>query len=109
MLRTCVAAAKACGTVSVFLEPIALYHTRDLHEAGDGGWLAGYAGPDAWGDAYIPIGRGKTYGTGSDLTINSDPIPIIGGTARFAGSGPWASGPIHSFASSVPATTARVC
>ena len=32
MLRTCVAAAKANGTVSVFLEPIALYHARDLHE-----------------------------------------------------------------------------
>ena len=36
MLRTCVAAAVADGTVSVFLEPIALYHTRDLHEPGDG-------------------------------------------------------------------------
>ena len=35
MLRTCVAAADADGTVSVFLEPIALYHTRDLHDAGD--------------------------------------------------------------------------
>ena len=35
MLRTCVAAAVADGTVSVFLEPIALYHTRDLHEPGD--------------------------------------------------------------------------
>ena len=39
MLRTCVAAAVADGTVSVFLEPIALYHTRDLHEpATVGGW-----------------------------------------------------------------------
>ena len=35
MLRTCVAAAKADGSVCVFLEPIALYHTRDLHEEGD--------------------------------------------------------------------------
>ena len=32
MLRTCVAAATVDGTVCVFLEPIALYHTRDLHE-----------------------------------------------------------------------------
>ena len=40
MLRTCVAAAAVDGTVSVFLEPIALYHTRDLHAPGDGGWLA---------------------------------------------------------------------
>ena len=35
MLRTCVAAAKVDGSVCVFLEPIALYHTRDLHEEGD--------------------------------------------------------------------------
>ena len=34
MLRTCVAAADTDGTVSVFLEPIALYHTRDLHDVG---------------------------------------------------------------------------
>ena len=27
-------------TLSVFLEPIALYHRRDLHADGDGGWLA---------------------------------------------------------------------
>ena len=39
MLRTCLAAAAVDGTVSVFLEPIALYHTADLHEPGDGGWL----------------------------------------------------------------------
>ena len=30
MLRTCVAAAQVDGSVCVFLEPIALYHTRDL-------------------------------------------------------------------------------
>ena len=39
MLRTCVAAAKVDGSVCVFLEPIALYHTRDLHEEGDELWL----------------------------------------------------------------------
>ena len=48
VLRTCVAAAKADGTVWVFLEPIALYHTRDLHEDGDGLWLAPYRAPAAW-------------------------------------------------------------
>src|ERR1700760_3686832 len=42
MLRTCRAAAVTDGTVSVFLEPIALYHTRDLYEPGDGGWLSPY-------------------------------------------------------------------
>ena len=32
MLRTCVAAAAVDGRVCVFLEPIALYHTRDLYD-----------------------------------------------------------------------------
>ena len=40
MLRTCVAAAIADATLSVFLEPIALYHQRDLYEPGDQAWLA---------------------------------------------------------------------
>ncbi len=61
MLRTCLAAAKADGTVSVFLEPIALYHTRDLHEPGDGGWLSPYAGPERWADEHVPIGQGRAY------------------------------------------------
>ncbi len=39
MLRTLLAAAAVDGTVSVFLEPIALYHQRDL-QAGGGRWLA---------------------------------------------------------------------
>ncbi|WP_432477223.1 transketolase C-terminal domain-containing protein [Nocardioides sp. GXQ0305] len=69
MLRTCAAAAEAAGTVSVFLEPIALYHLRDLHEPDDGGWLAPYAGPDRWAEEHVPIGRARTYGGGSDLTI----------------------------------------
>ena len=55
MLRACVAAAATDGTVSVFLEPIALYHTRDLHVPGDNGWLA----VDPAGDA--SIGRARHY------------------------------------------------
>ncbi len=69
MLRTCVAAGEAGGVVSVFLEPIALYHTRDLYEEGDGGWLAPYWAPDQWADAHVPVGRARTYGVGADLTI----------------------------------------
>ena len=57
MLRTCLAAADADGSVCVFLEPIALYHDRDLHEAGDGGWLARYDPPPRWADAHVPVGR----------------------------------------------------
>lgn len=67
MMHACVAAAETAGAVCVFLEPIALYHTRDLHEDGDGGWLAEYPGTGVIGDA--GIGRARTYGDGSDLTI----------------------------------------
>jgi 2-oxoisovalerate dehydrogenase E1 component len=63
MLHTCAAAAKAAGVVCVFLEPIALYHTRDLYEDGDDGWLAAYPVTGA------PIGRARTYGDGTDLTV----------------------------------------
>jgi 2-oxoisovalerate dehydrogenase E1 component len=63
MLHTCVAAAKTAGAVCVYLEPIALYHTRDLYEDGDQGWLAPYPGQP------VPIGRARTYGDGADLTI----------------------------------------
>ncbi|GAB4053420.1 thiamine pyrophosphate-dependent enzyme [Catellatospora paridis] len=71
MLRTCVAAAEVDGTVSVFLEPIALYHTRDLHADGDGGWLSPYAAPDRWADTHVPVGRARShsYGTGDRLTV----------------------------------------
>ena len=33
------------GRVVVFLEPIALYHEKDLHADGDGGWLTDYPAP----------------------------------------------------------------
>lgn len=71
LLRTCLASAAADGSVCVFLEPIALYHTRDLYTDGDGDWLAPYAGPGEWSGAHIPIGRARVYGVGSaeDLTI----------------------------------------
>lgn len=69
MLRTCVAAARADGRVCVFLEPIALYHTRDLYAEGDGQWQARYPDPSRWEETYVPIGRARRYGTGDDLTI----------------------------------------
>ncbi|MGH3435214.1 MAG: thiamine pyrophosphate-dependent enzyme [Sciscionella sp.] len=69
MLRTCVAAARTEGRVCVYLEPIARYHTRDLHEEGDNGWLDSYAAPCSWADAHVPLGNGRTYGDGTDLTI----------------------------------------
>jgi 2-oxoisovalerate dehydrogenase E1 component len=71
MLRTCVSAARVDGAVCAFLEPIALYHTRDLHEPGDGGWLAGYPEPHRWAQSHVPVGRGRVYGDGGDLTLVS--------------------------------------
>ena len=71
MFRSCLASAAQDGSVCVFLEPIALYHTRDLHKQGDNGWLAGYSAPADWGGEHIPIGRARTYPVGSadHLTI----------------------------------------
>jgi len=69
MLRTCLAAAEADGSMCVFLEPIALYHTRDLLAAGDGGWRVAYDPPDRWASGHVPVGRGRTHGDGTDLTI----------------------------------------
>jgi 2-oxoisovalerate dehydrogenase E1 component len=68
MLRTCLAAAAADGSVCAFLEPIALYHTKDLYEAGDNAWLTPYPEPAQ----HVPIGSARTYDDGvggGDLTI----------------------------------------
>jgi 2-oxoisovalerate dehydrogenase E1 component len=71
MLRSCLASAAADGSVCVFLEPIALYHTRDLYEQGDNEWLAPYSPPSSWSTEHVPIGRARTYpvGNAADLTI----------------------------------------
>ncbi|WP_423791121.1 thiamine pyrophosphate-dependent enzyme [Micromonospora cathayae] len=71
MLRSCLASAAVDGSVCVFLEPIALYHTRDLYADGDGEWLDPYQGPGGWVGAHVPIGRARVYGVGSaeDITI----------------------------------------
>ncbi|MGW5188834.1 thiamine pyrophosphate-dependent enzyme [Kribbella sp. NPDC004138] len=63
MLHACAAAARSSGSVSVYLEPIALYHRRDLYADGDEQWLAPYGGEP------VEIGRGRTYGDGTWLTI----------------------------------------
>jgi 2-oxoisovalerate dehydrogenase E1 component len=67
MLRACLAAASATGQVSVFLEPIALYHERDLYEPGDRGWLGRYSP-----ERHVPLGSARLHrgtGGGDDLTI----------------------------------------
>lgn len=69
MLRTCLAAAAVDGTVCAFLEPIALYHTADLHDSADGAWLEPYAPPAQWSHTHVPIGQPLCYGDGTDLLI----------------------------------------
>ena len=69
MLRTCAAAARVDGTVCAFLEPIALYHTRDLHEPGDGVWTAPYPAPARWDDTHVAIGDGRLVRDGDDVLI----------------------------------------
>ena len=70
MLRTCLAAAEVDGSVCVFLEPIALYHTRDLHTDGDNGWLRPVRRRRRSGAGdHVPIGRARVYGGGEHLTI----------------------------------------
>jgi 2-oxoisovalerate dehydrogenase E1 component len=67
MLRECERLAREEQRVIVFLEPIALYMTRDLHEEGDGLWTAPYAAP---GEARpIPLGALGVHGKGTDLAI----------------------------------------
>lgn len=57
MLQTCVAAAQTDGAVCAFLEPIALYPMRDLHEPGDAGWCTPYDPTPA----HVPIGEPRIY------------------------------------------------
>ena len=66
MLRTMAAMAKVDGRVCAFLEPIALYMTKDLHAPGDGLWQARYPEP---GQALVP-GEERVYGAdASDLVV----------------------------------------
>ncbi|WP_299151133.1 thiamine pyrophosphate-dependent enzyme [uncultured Tateyamaria sp.] len=63
MLRECHRLAREENRVCVFVEPIALYNTADVH-AGDGAWLRAYPAPDR----RIALGEVGVHGTG-DLGI----------------------------------------
>lgn len=65
MLRTVSEAAERDGRVVVFLEPIALYMTRDLMEKGDDLWAHAY--PER--EFSVPLGQCAVYGEGRDLAI----------------------------------------
>ncbi len=98
MLRGALAMAEVDGRVVAFLEPIALYHERDLHDAGDGGWLTDF--PVACGEANDLLLPGEvgaygpqdaptlvvTYGNGVRMALRAaarhmrsegDPVRVI--------------------------------
>lgn len=60
------ALAKVDGRVCAYLEPIALYMTKDLYDAGDGQWQFAYPAP---GEA-MPLGEGRIYNeAANDLVV----------------------------------------
>jgi 2-oxoisovalerate dehydrogenase E1 component len=67
MLRECVRLAREEQRVIVFVEPIALYMTRDLHTEGDALWAAEYQAPGA--AKPIRLGEVGVHGDGTDLAI----------------------------------------
>lgn len=67
MLRECVRLAREERRVVVFLEPIALYMTRDLHEDKDGLWTHYYTSPAL--ARPVRMGEPGIYGDGKDLCI----------------------------------------
>lgn len=66
MLRSMMALAKVDGRVCAYLEPIALYMTKDLYEAGDGLWQTSYPEPSE----AMEIGAERVYfPENSDLVV----------------------------------------
>lgn len=69
MMRTSVKLAQEQQRIVVFLEPIALYMTKDLHEEGDGLWTSQYLSPS---ESTIELNQKiSVYNDGKDLCILS--------------------------------------
>jgi 2-oxoisovalerate dehydrogenase E1 component len=70
MLRGAVAMGVEDGRIVIFLEPIALYHERDLETDGDAGWLSRYPPPP---EHLVPgeVGLFEPDGGAPDLLIVS--------------------------------------
>jgi 2-oxoisovalerate dehydrogenase E1 component len=69
MLRTCVKLAQEQQRVVIFIEPIALYMKKDLHQDGDGLWSFDYLPPEK--SSCMELGELGSYGEGKDLCILS--------------------------------------
>lgn len=66
MLRTAMRLAHEEGRIIVFLEPIALYMTKDLHEAGDNAWLFNYPALEEC----IEVGEVGVHGEGETVIFS---------------------------------------
>jgi 2-oxoisovalerate dehydrogenase E1 component len=66
MLRGALAMAAVDGRIVCFLEPIALYHEKDLYEEGDGRWLSDYPPP---GEFLLPGDVGVYGASHRDVLI----------------------------------------
>ena len=82
MLRTCTALAKVSGRVVAYLEPIALYMTKDLYTEKDGLWTFDYPQSDeivSLGAARIYNEKAKdlliiTYGNGVPMSLRASKV-----------------------------------
>jgi len=66
ILRECVRLAHEDKRIVIFLEPIALYATSDLH-SGDKAWTGNYKPPNM--DAVVKFGEISQYGQGTDICV----------------------------------------
>jgi 2-oxoisovalerate dehydrogenase E1 component len=63
-----------------FLEPIALYPMRDLHEDGDGGWMQRYPAPDeriAWARSGCTARQDLAIVTFGNGTTSPQALPAL--------------------------------
>ena len=65
LFRHCVRLAHEDGRIVIFVEPIALYMTKDLHKDGDGEWQFPY--PSLGQE--LKLGEITRYGDGADVAI----------------------------------------
>ncbi|MCJ8278143.1 MAG: MFS transporter [Bdellovibrionales bacterium] len=80
MLRRCVKEAYENGRVCIFIEPIARYMTRDLHEENDKGWTFEYPEPSEIAELgdFTEYGNSDkvivTYGNGTYLSLQAQKV-----------------------------------
>ncbi|OFE15007.1 MFS transporter [Humibacillus sp. DSM 29435] len=75
LVRALAALARCESRVCVLVEPIALYHSRDLRP-GDGAWSAAYLPPHHWGIDLAEVGRGSLH-EGSHENLNREGTDVL--------------------------------